>query len=126
MTSQTQDRKLTLSELKSELQDFHGTENYYKHWPGLLFTDGIHHLARKVNCVWLITLVASYQPEWKTKEHFQLWKISVKPDNTAVVTMRRDTNQPALIQQELTFTDFPAGEFEWYCINGVMLLVNEY
>ena len=36
------------------------------------------------------------------------------------------TAQLAVVSQELRFRDFPLKEFEFWCIDGVMLLKSEY
>ena len=110
-----------------DLEQFTGTENWYKHWTGLIsYTDGVKFLADEAKCHWLIDLVASYQtkPEIR-KVPFQLWEIKVK-EQTGLVTMQEDTGEPVLVKQELDYTDFPFDEFQWYLIDLVMLLKGEY
>lgn len=112
--------------LDHDLQQFTGTQQYYRHFTGLLYTDGIHYLAEHAQCHWLIDLVGSYQHTLRDIP-FQLWQIVVD-DNTdsAVVTMREDTDQPTGIRQDIPYTDFPLEDFSWYCIDNVMLLKSEY
>ena len=111
--------------LIQELKNFTGTTQYFKHFTGLLFTDGVKYLADKVGCYWLIDVIASYQYKLKNIS-FQLWEIKVNSDKTAIVSIREDTNTPILIKQELIYTDFPLSEFKFYCIDGVLLLPSEY
>lgn len=111
--------------LRSELAGFTGTENYYKHFTGLLYTDGVKFLADKVGCHWLIDLIASYQYQLK-EVGFQLWTLKVMSDRTAEVTAKEDTNTPILVSQKLEYTDFPLSEIELYCIDGVLILPSEY
>ena len=40
--------------------------------------------------------------------------------------MVEDDGEPVRVSQELRFTDFPLKEFEFWCIDGVMLLKSEY
>jgi hypothetical protein len=110
------------------LDQFTGTEHYYKHFTGLLYTDGILYLINKTNCHWFIDVIASYQYKFKDV-HFQIWKFEKKEVNDlidAVVTMREDTNKPVRISQDIFYTDFPLDEIEVYCINNVVLLKSEY
>ena len=111
--------------LEEELAQFHGTQHYYRNFTGLLFTDGIKYLADRVDCYWLIDLVGSHQPKVKTVG-FQLWELEVVEELAAVVTMREDTGQPALVRQNIPYTDFPLRDFSFYCIDNVMLLKSEY
>jgi hypothetical protein len=114
-----------ISDIKAQLRNFTGTENYYKHYTGIKFTDGIKFLAEKLNCFWFLDIIASYQHKLKNIP-FQIWKIMVNKDKTAMVTMKEDTGQPNIISQELKYTDFPLDEYEVYCIDGVILLKSEY
>jgi len=37
--------RLTAGQLESNLSQFYGTENYYKHWTGaIVYTDGVKYL----------------------------------------------------------------------------------
>lgn len=111
--------------LEDELKQFHGTTRYYKNFNGLLFTDGIKHLADRAGCYWLIDLVGSYQPElhgvW-----FQLWEVEVVEDMSGLVTMREDLGRPVRVRQQIPYTDFPLKEFSFYCVDNVMMLKSEY
>ena len=110
---------------KEDLSQFTGTEHWYKHMCRTTYTDGIKYLADEANAYWLLDIVASYQPKHKDKP-FQIWKLTVNKDKTAVVTMKEDSNKPVLVEQKIEYTDFPLDEIEFYCIDGVMLLKSEY
>lgn len=107
------------------LMCFTGTENYYRHFTGLKYTDGIKYLADKTNCYWFIDIIASYQHKLKDVP-FQIWRLDVKFDMSAVVAMREDTNKPIKVEQMIEYTDFPLAKIEVYCINDVILLKSEY
>ena len=108
------------------LDQFHGTEHYYKHSTGLLYTDGILYLISKTNCHWFIDIIASYQYKFKDV-HFQIWKLELnKNDAGAVVTMKEDTDKPIKASQEILYTDFPLDKIEVYCIDNVVLLKSEH
>jgi len=113
------------NKLLAELGQFFGTETWWKHAFGLTYTDGIKYLAKEASAYWLIDLVASYYNKYKAIP-FQLWRITVKDDDTAVVSMQEDTGKPYLIEQEIPYTDFPLKDFSWYVCDGVMLLKSEY
>lgn len=108
------------------LSQFTGTEHWYKHMFGIVtYTDGIKYLADEAQAYWLLDIVASYQPKHKDKP-FQIWKLTVNEDKTAVITMKEDSNKPVLVKQKIAYTDFPLDEIEFYCIDGIMLLKSEY
>jgi len=108
----------------SELNNFTGTEKYYKHWTGILvYTDGVQYLAKEGGAYWLIDAIASY----RRREHFQLWELKVNTETKeAVLTMREDSDTPVLVKQEIGFTDFPLSKIKLYLIDGVLLLPSEY
>jgi hypothetical protein len=108
----------------SELKQFVGTEKYYNLSIGIKGTDGIKYLADNAKAYWLFDVVASYQKKLKNIS-FQLWKITVK-DNKAVITCREDSDMPNIVRQVVQYTDFPFEEFEFYCINRIVLLKSEY
>lgn len=113
------------TDLEQKLAHFTGTFNYYPHWTkSIRWTDGIQFLVTEAGAFWLMDIVASYQP--KLKAPFQLWKIKVNPDDSALVTMQEDTGQPYLVRQEIPYTDFPLKDFEFYCIDGVCMVKSEY
>lgn len=112
---------------KQDLDQFTGTEHYYKHFTGLKYTDGIKYLADKTNCYWFIDIIASYQMEEKVRNcPFQIWTLQLGVGGKASVTMKEDTNEPDKVSQVVEYTDFPLAEIEVYCINGVILLKSEY
>jgi len=112
--------------LKEELNQFAGTEHYYKHWLGkIVFTDGVKYLADKADAYWLIDLIASYQPTIKNVP-FQVWVLKVNADKTAEATMHADADKPALIKQVIKYTTFPLNEIKLWLIDGVLILPSEY
>ena len=110
---------------EAELHQFTGTQNYYRNSKELLYTDGIQYLAEQAGSYWLIDLVESHQPTLRGVP-FQVWRLKVNEDKSALVTMVEDDGEPVKVRQEILFTDFPLNEFSFYCIDGVMLLKSEY
>jgi len=118
---------LTICDLKAELAGFTGTTQYYESPLGLLFTDGIKHLADRVGAYWLIDAIASWQPKArKIDPEFQLWELAVDHDRRAVLSFRRDDGLPTHIQQKIEYTDFPQGHIRLYVERGVLLLPSEH
>lgn len=115
----------TVEELQIELFQFYGTFQYYQH--GLVqpfrWTDGIQFVCCRVGAFWLMDVIASYfrkfiqlaQPE-KTNNLFWICRLIVREDNTCTVDFREDTNKEPVISQEIPYTDFPKGTFEFYVI----------
>ena len=117
--------KINEKDLVRELKGFSGTEQYFRSFTGLKFTDGIKYLADKAKAYWLIDLIGSYQHKFE-EVPFQLWTLKVNKDKTGVVTCKEDSNLPVIVEQKLKYTDFPLKEFSCYCIGGVLLLPSEY
>jgi hypothetical protein len=112
------------------LEGFIGTERYYKHPLGILYTDGVKYLAEEAGAYWLIDAIASWQTSSKVKQdpmlqRIQFWKLLVKPDNSAVLTCEPDEDDVA-ITQEIEFTDFPLESVKLYLSDRVLMLLSEY
>lgn len=131
-----------LLDLESDLVQFTGTENYYRHKlvRGVLWTDGIQYLIEKAKCGWLIDAIASYQfsPRIRNNEllqEFQLWELNVTGDDEvgrkAVLTCRVDKGMRAVITQKIEVTDFPLPYIKLFVESGgdgkhVILLSSEH
>ena len=93
-----------------------GTEGYKfnaLHGKNFVYTDGMDFLFKSADAYWLMDAIFSY----KRTEDFQLWKLEVMSDKTAVLTMKEDTDCPNLVEQKIHHTDFPLEEIEFYAIN---------
>ena len=83
------------NELRHALGEFTGTVEYHRHFTGLQFTDGVLFLAENAGAHWLVDIVASYQKRAMRDpmlREFQVWRLAVAKDKTAVVTCERDTD----------------------------------
>lgn len=118
---------------ETDLNQFTGTTQYYLYLFGLKLTDGVKFMADEAGAYWLLDIISSYQHDPKIRrEPFQIWELKLSPKDTttgrhpAVVTMKTDTNQPLLVKQEISHTDFPLASITLYLIDGVILLTSEY
>lgn len=107
-----------------QFKEYTGTENYYRHTLGMLYTDGIKALCETFNCYWLLDLVCSYQPGLRNEE-FQVWHLGVNDDGSAVV-LCTDGNNRLLTHQGIPFTDFDAKEVTIWVEGTVVLLPSEH
>jgi hypothetical protein len=102
-----------------------GSEQYYRHPSGAVYTDGIKSVAEIAGAYWLIDAIFSYA----RREVFQVWFLDVT-GSTAVLTMKEDTDQPELVRQEIEFTDFPEGNWKFYAVveegRAVLMVPKEY
>jgi len=117
---------------ESDLTQFCGSSEFFQHWTKrLVYTEGVQYMAEHGGAYWLIDAVASYQPDKRITSRpdlvdFQLWELAVAEDKTATLTMRPDSGQPAVITQEIPFTDFPLAQIKLYVCNGTLMLPSEY
>jgi len=132
----------TAAAFSAELEAFSGSLTQYRHPFGLRFTEGVHHLLTEIAGVvrengercngafWFLDAISSHQPAaTKTCDGFQLWTLEVANDGNgpgATLTCRADSDQPAVITQEIEYTDFPLPRVTLYVIDGVALLPGEY
>jgi hypothetical protein len=111
-----------------DLEQFTGTSNYHKFssFPNFpVATAGIIALATEAECFWLLDAIGSYQGKNnKLDPEFQVWKLTVNPDNSAV--LRGYNDETLIVEQKIPYTDFPLDEIKLYVINNVILLPSEY
>ncbi len=102
--------------LHADLRQFIGTEEYHRHWmPHLMMTDGLMYLAEHGECFWLTDAIASHlcKPNLCARKHgqrfadFHIWALTPDGNGGAVLESRADDGEPALIHQEIEYTDFP-------------------
>jgi hypothetical protein len=86
----------------------------------------VQDLAEQAGAYWLIDLIASWMlaPIVQTEE-FVVWKLSVKPDHTALA-VAEDGNGNELARQEIEYSDFPLEEISLYLTDNTLLLPSEY
>jgi len=119
----------TVTLKKSDLTQFTGTEQYYRHGLNrrVLFTDGAKYVADSAGAYWLLDEIALIQPYSKrvAAEEFQVWKLVVRPDRTATLTCD-DGNDNVVYKKEIKYTDFPLDEIAFYFTNNVIHPPSEY
>lgn len=118
------------SSLQLDLDSFTGSENIYKHWLGLQYTDGIKYLVTQANSFWLLDAIASHQTKKLLAtpglKDFQLWELNVSENHSALLTCKADTDTNPLVRQEIEYTDFPLNFIKLYLVQKVLLLPTEY
>lgn len=108
-------------------------DEVHRHWLGILFTAGVKYVAETGQCYWWIDLVASHQGNAKAKaEEFQVWKLQINADKSAVATMTDGNSETPIITQNIEFTDFPDPDgLEMYLVRSpgqpaVLMMPCEY
>lgn len=117
------------SQLEQELQQFIGTEKYYRIYANLLVTDGVKHLAEQAGCFWLMDLYWSHLLSVDHHTHpFTVLKLTVQ-ESAAYVAIE-DGNDQVLASQFVEYTDFPLAHIDLYACwserEWVVMLTSEY
>jgi hypothetical protein len=114
---------------KADLRKFSGSENWYRHGVNrkVLFTDGAKYVADTAGAYWLLDEIAIIQPYDKrvAATEFQVWKLAVRPDQTATLTCG-DGNGNTVFTKQIDYTDFPLEEITLYFTNNVIYLPSEH
>jgi hypothetical protein len=120
--------KMSPEELAAALDQFTGSTQYYRHWLGTLYTDGVRFLAENAGAYWLLNAISSHQPQATKDERlreFQVWSLEIHEDHSADLICLRDTDDEAF-RQHIEYTDFPEMDCKLYVRNNVILLPSEY
>ena len=123
---------MNITELRTELKQFHGTSEYHKHlFPGkspILLTDGCRYVRDECKAYWLFDAILSYQQDKILRGiNFQVWEFKqLKKDLSWQLTCREDTGRKPLITQSIEYSDFPLDYIKIWVIDKVALLPSEY
>jgi hypothetical protein len=113
----------------ADLRQFTGTEQWHRHGMvrDLLFTDGAKYVADQAGAYWLLDEIALAQRGSKrvAAEAFQLWKLTVNADRTAMLTCE-DGNGNVVYSKAIPYTHFLLPEIALYFTDGMILLPTEY
>lgn len=110
--------------IKGHRMQTNGSSNFYKYL-GTVVTDGANLVADLCRAYWLLDAISIGWKQYGKKESFQVWKLDAKVKNKAVLTME-DGNNNIVYKQKIGFTDFPLNEVTLWCVNGTILLPEEY
>jgi len=96
-----------------------------------LYTEGALDLAETCGAYWLLEAIESHQTNKVSRCPFQVWRIEKQPDNSARLTMREDSGQPVVVEQEIPYTDFPLDSYELWAVKNeldkhTVMLKSEY
>lgn len=110
---------------KNELRQFTGTEHWYKHISGYLFTDGVLYVAQEGGAFWLIDKILLTTRAKTILQEFGSWKLEVNENKTATLVCE-DGNYHELYREKIEWTDFPLKIIDLWFENGVLILPNEH
>lgn len=117
--------KFNVAQFNNDIAQFTGTEQWYRHTTGLLYTDGVKFMATECGAYWMIDYALSYQLEkWARAQSFQVWQFTRSGESMKVEVTDGNNNLVQLL--DIEFTDFPLNEFTLWFVDGVLLLPSEY
>jgi hypothetical protein len=101
-----------------DLNLFTGDLERFRHWlcRRVIYTPGVHYLAERGQAHWLIDAIAFYFGSTdmlraierdKRLKDMQFWRLDVRPDHSAVLSARADSDEEPVILQSIEYTDFP-------------------
>ena len=108
-----------------ELGQFTGTEHWYKHLSGYLYTDGVLYVAQGGGAFWLIDKILFTTKAKENLQEFGVWKLKVNEDKSAILICE-DGNYNELYREKIEWTDFPLNNIELWFENDVLILPSEH
>jgi hypothetical protein len=109
----------------NELRQFSGTEHWYRHLSGYLYTDGVQYVAREGGAYWLVDKILFTTRAKNNLQEFGVWKLEVNEDKSAILVCE-DGNYHELYREKIEWTDFPLNKIEAWFENGVLILPSEH
>ncbi len=121
------------NKLQEDLQQFCGSQQMFQ-LPLIKtrFTDGVHYLAQKASCFWLITDASLFAKNLINKSHFitidfrRLSETEKIEKGYEAIMSYGDGNENILETHRYGVTDFPLDELRLYFVNVTLMLPNEY
>lgn len=110
---------------ENELNQFTGTEHWYKHLSGYLYTDGVLYMAQEGGAFWLVDKILLTTRAKKDLQEFGAWKLKVNEDSTAILVCE-DGNYNELYREKIEWTDFSLKRIDLWFENGVLILPSEH
>ena len=103
------------------LRQFTGTEHWYKHLSGYLYTDGVQYVAEEGSAYWLVNKILFTTRATPILQEFGVWRLEVNEDESAVLVCE-DGNHHELYREKIEWTDFPLKKIDLWFEEGVLIL----
>lgn len=123
--------RITSEELRAEMSQHYGTTAYHRAGLATVLTDGMRAVCEKAGAYWLASemdLFTMFNRSIKAKAKAQdivFWRLTVK-DEKAKLEAFEDIPGRKLASKNISYTDFPAGEWKFYQCGQVIMLPSEY
>jgi hypothetical protein len=118
---------MNAQELKEALRQFTGTDQWYRHMFGLVYTSGVRYFAENAGggAYWWLDIVATELMQIQ-KAGQPFMTATIESSGSSATLFATDGNDNRLWTRELEFTDCPEGVWGFYLIDGTFLLPSEY
>ena len=112
--------------LKQELEQFTGTEHWYRVQPFTKFaiTDGVKHFADKGGAYWAVHDILATATA--LQKQMLLVTVTSKDEEAVIEYEDGDCNKLEFATSRYPYTDLQEGVYKFYVMDGVMLLPSEY
>ena len=115
-----------MTNANDQLRDFTGTSQWFSHFTGFTYTEGVQAMAEMFSAYWFIDLVMSHQTNPKVRaQEFQTWELKRIADSR-FLAVATDGNDNIIAKQGIPFSDFKADSLKLYFTGDVLLLPSEY
>lgn len=118
-----------MSDLAQELQNFTGTEHWYRHSlnRNMLYTDGVQYFAEKAGAYWLLDIIATELHRLQQVHGF-LTVTAESLDSKATLQAHTEVDgvEQIVWSRKIDYTDLPAGAWKFFYTDDVLLLPSEY
>lgn len=125
--------ELTHNQLLNDLQQFYGTEAWYRISPftNVVITDGVKFFAEKCNCFWLFQDfigLEGYKAHKAEPDRFTVVNVVVTKSHSVQISFTHDTGEKPYWTSHVkdVLKLIPIGEYRFYLIDNVVLLPSEY
>jgi hypothetical protein len=113
----------TTKELQEGLEQFYGSGNFYINpLVKYKYTDGVKYFAENAGAYWLLQEINGLTV--RLPGYFFNIRV-ISKDNKADIIID-DGNDNILKKKHIGFTDLPAGEWQFFLTDNVLMLPNEY
>jgi hypothetical protein len=121
--------KNKIKQLKTTLQTFTGTQEYFKIKPyDFVYTEGVQYLANNAECYWLLNEIglANMFSKAVKETTFQVWKLKVNTKTKEAELFLTDDDKALIFIKKIQYTDFPLEEITLWLIDKTLILPSEY
>ena len=116
--------KQSSEELRNNLEQFWGTENYFTNpLVKYKYTDGVKYFAEHAGAYWLLQEINGLYVKLGCPVFLN---IVVKSNKKKADIIVDDGNDKVLIKKHIGFTDLPEGEWQFFLTDNVLMVPSEY